>query len=108
MATQAETIDRLLGILDGIGDLRSRKMFGEYALYCDEKVVAFVCDDQLFVKPNPASGPFEERCQEAPPYPGAKMYLQVPEEEWHDRDWLRSFIRASADALPLPKPKTKR
>jgi len=25
-------------------------MFGEYALYCGDKVVALVCDDQLFVK----------------------------------------------------------
>ena len=25
-------------------------MFGEYALYCDGKVVALVCDDALYVK----------------------------------------------------------
>jgi TfoX/Sxy family transcriptional regulator of competence genes len=33
------------------GNISYKKMFGEYAVYCDEKVVAFVCDNQLFVKP---------------------------------------------------------
>ncbi len=34
----------------GAGEARARKMFGEYALYVDGKVVALVCDDHLFVK----------------------------------------------------------
>jgi hypothetical protein len=38
----------------GLGKrLAYRKMFGEYALYIDGKVVALVCDDQLFLKPTP-------------------------------------------------------
>ena len=28
-------------------------MFGEYAIYCDEQVVALVCDNQLFVEITP-------------------------------------------------------
>ena len=32
-----------------------KKMFGEYALYIDGKVVAFACDDSLFVKPAAAT-----------------------------------------------------
>ena len=32
-------------------DIAYRKMFGEYALYLDGKVVALVCDNHLFVKP---------------------------------------------------------
>ncbi|MFN3702673.1 TfoX/Sxy family protein [Thermomonas sp.] len=31
--------------------LTHRRMFGEYALYVDEKVVAFACDNSLFVHP---------------------------------------------------------
>lgn len=34
----------------GLGDALSyRKMFGEYALYLDGRVVALVCDNMLFV-----------------------------------------------------------
>jgi TfoX/Sxy family transcriptional regulator of competence genes len=32
------------------GTITYRKMFGEYAVYCNGKIVALVCDNQLFVK----------------------------------------------------------
>ncbi len=50
MGSRAETIAHLLDALDAL-PLSARKMFGEYALYLDGKVVALVCDDQLFLKP---------------------------------------------------------
>ncbi len=51
MATKQRTIDYLLEQLAGAGDISTRKMFGEYALYHESKVVAFICDDRLFIKP---------------------------------------------------------
>ena len=36
--------------LAGAGAVSARKMFGEYGVYCDGKIVGLVCDDQLFVK----------------------------------------------------------
>jgi len=50
MAISRNTIDFILDQLSALPKIRARKMFGEYALYCDEKVVALVCDDQLFIK----------------------------------------------------------
>ena len=39
-----------------LGDrLTHKKMFGEYALYVDGKVVAFACDNSVFVKPSAAA-----------------------------------------------------
>jgi TfoX/Sxy family transcriptional regulator of competence genes len=107
MATQQTTIDILLENMSMAGNVRARKMFGEYALYCEEKVVALVCDDQLFVKMNPTSLTFLDETPGAPPYPAAKNYLCVPEEKWNDREWLSRFIHETADSLPLPKPKKK-
>ena len=49
----ASRIDTVQYICDqaGLGRrLTFRKMFGEYALYVDGKVVALICDDQLFLK----------------------------------------------------------
>ena len=54
MSTKQSTIDYLLDQLLGAGDVRARKMFGEYALYLDDKVVALVCNQQLFAKITPA------------------------------------------------------
>lgn len=106
MATQPATIDFLTDQLGNLPTLRSRRMFGEYCLYYNDKVVALVCDDQLFIKPTPGSDRYLDDSHGAPPYPGAKNYLCVPEEMWEDREWLADFIRYTADQLPAPKPKS--
>jgi len=105
MSTEQSVVDFLLEQVSKARNVRARKMFGEYALYCDEKVVALICDDQLFVKITPISDTYLDSSHEAPPYPGAKNSLLVPEEKWDDAEWLSSFIRDTADALPAPKPK---
>ena len=108
MATEQRTMDFLAEQVAGAGEVRYHKMFGEYALYCNEKVVAFVCDDQLFVKITPASRVFLDETNDAPPYPGAKMYLRVSEDYWDNAEWMARIIRETADTLPLPKPKRTR
>lgn len=83
-----------------------KKMFGEYALYVDAKVVAFVCDNQLFVKPTKLGKQWAGDIAEAPPYPGAKLYFLVS-ERLDDRDFLRQLFLVTASELPSPKPKVK-
>lgn len=87
------------------GRVRTRKMFGEYALYCDEKVVALICDDQLFVKPTTAGEKYLKQPELAPPYPGAKSYFLISGDWCEDRDWLTELISLTAAELPVPKPK---
>ncbi len=108
MATKQSTVAFLTEQVHDAGNVRNRMMFGEYALYCDEKVVALICDDQLFVKKTEAGNRFLDASHEAPPYPGAKNYLRVPEDKWDDAAWLTDFIRETAASLPLPKPKKKK
>ncbi len=108
MPSQQQTIDFLLDQLADAGMMTSRKMFGEYALYCDTKVVAFVCDDQLFVKPTDAGRAFLKTVVEKPAYPGSKMYFWISGELWDDSDWLSDLIRVTAAALPLPKIKKRK
>lgn len=80
-------------------------MFGEYALYCDEKVVGLVCDDQLFVKyTDPGKTFVEGRYEEGLAYPGAKPSMNVT-GELDNPEFLCDLIRLTADALPHPKPK---
>ncbi len=107
MATEQGTIDLLLQQLSGLGDVRTRKMFGEYALYIGIKLPALVCDNQLFVKHTASGSALLDESHLAPPYPGAKPYLCVPEELWHDRAWLCELLQITADELPEPKPKKK-
>jgi TfoX/Sxy family transcriptional regulator of competence genes len=93
--------------MSGAGTIRYRKMFGEFAVYCDEKVVALVCDDRLFVKPTPGGRALIGEPVEAPPYPSARLHFLV-EERIDDREWLSALIAVTASELPEPKPKSKR
>lgn len=106
MATSPSTIDYLMDQMSSLHDVRYRKMFGEYALYLGDKVVALVCDDTLFVKPTDAGRAFAgDRVAEGLPYPGAKPYLEVSQDWIEDRDWLCELLTVTARALPPPKPK---
>ena len=107
MASDEEFIKFLAEQMEGAGVLRYRKMFGEYAIYCDEKVVALVCDNKLFVKPTENGRTFIGDVVEAPAYPGAKMSFLI-EDKFEDRDWISELIRITAEELPLPKPKKKK
>ena len=106
MGTRADTIAHLLDALAPL-PLSARKMFGEYALYLDGKVVALVCDDQLFLKPTPKAMAVLPDCPTAPPYPGAKLHLLVT-DALDDPDPVIAALQGIAADLPAPKPKTRK
>ena len=103
MGTQAQTIAHLLDALASL-PLSARKMFGEYALYLDGKVVALVCDDQLFLKPTPGAQAALPDCPTGPPYPGAKLHLLVT-DALDDPDPVMAALKAVAAETAAPKPK---
>jgi len=107
MASDQDFVDFIVDQLENAGDIRYRKMFGEYAIYCDDKVTALVCDNQLFIKPTEAGRSFIGEVVEAPPYPGAKMSFLIG-EELENRDWITELVRITAKELPEPKPKKKK
>ena len=107
MASDEAFIQFVVDQMSDAGRIASRKMFGEYAIYCDDKVVALVCDNQLFVKPTEKGKAYIGDVVEAAPYPGAKQYFLV-EDQFEDREWISELIRITAQEVPAPKPmKTK-
>ena len=108
MATRQSTVDFLLEQMADAGSVEAKKMFGEYGLYCDGKIVALVCDDQLFVKPTAGGKALAGDCAEGSPYPGAKPCLLIPGDRWEDRGWLARVVRITAAELPTGKKKPGR
>jgi len=108
MATQESTIQYLTSQCPDAGRIRFRKMFGEYALYCNDKVIALVCDDRLYVKPTEQVRAFAGQLEEAPAYPGSSLFLLVDEERWVNPEWMAELIRMTESDLPVPKPKKPR
>ena len=104
MASDLEFMEFLADQMAGAGEISYRKMFGEYAVYLDGKVVALVCDNQLFVKPTAAGRAFIGAPVEAPAYPGAKNSFLLA-DAFEDREWISELIRITARDLPAPKPK---
>jgi TfoX/Sxy family transcriptional regulator of competence genes len=51
MATKQEFVEFVLDQIGNAGVIEAKKMFGEYALYANEKIVGLICDDKLFIKP---------------------------------------------------------
>ena len=89
------------------GRLTHKRMFGEYALYLDGKVVAFACDNSLLLKPTPEGKALLPRVTPGKPYPEAKDYY-VLDEFLDDTELLQRILQATADALPAPKAKAPR
>ena len=109
MATKVSTIEYIEDQLAEVPEVHSRKMFGEYALYVGDKVVALVCDDELFVKMTAEGREFVgEKCEERPAYPGAKASMWIDADMVDDHSWLCELIRITAEVLPEPKPKKKK
>ena len=104
MATDAAFAEHVLDQISGAGAVAMRKMFGEYGVYCDGKVVALVCDNQFFLKPLPEAVTLLDVPAYGLPYPGAKPHLLLS-DQMDDADLMARLVRVVADALPEPKPK---
>lgn len=108
MATSPEMAEQIHSILSGAGDVRLKKMFGEYGIYCNEKFVGVAADNELFIKITTGSRSLLDESHDAPPYPGAALHHQIPGDRWSETEWLHKMIRQVADDLPMPKPKKKK
>ena len=107
MASKIATVEYICDQA-GLGRrLTYRKMFGEFALYVDGKVVALVCDDQLFLKPTAEGRACLVDVTEAPPFPGAKNFFLLS-ADLDDSERLGMALRVTARALPEPTPKKRR
>ena len=107
MASDIGFVEYVCEQIRGAGHMSHRRMFGEFAVYCDGKVVALVCDNQFFLKPTDAGKALLDRVKEAPPYPGAKPYYLI-DALLDDAEAAAALVRATAAALPAPTVKPAR
>lgn len=106
MASSEEFVKYAADQMCGAGEITYRKMFGEYGLYCNGKLFALICDNQLFVKFTEVGGRIWPDLEQAPPYEGAKPYFLVEDVDNGER--LTKFVTATCAELPPPKPKKGR
>lgn len=89
------------------GAITWRKMFGEYCIYCEGKVVALVVNNQLLVKPTPGGMAHHGDGAIGHPFPGAKDWLAI-DAQLDDRAAISQLIRITEAELPAPKARKPR
>jgi TfoX/Sxy family transcriptional regulator of competence genes len=102
MATDKTFIEAVLEKLHPL-EITAKPMFGEYGLYYLGKNFALVCDNTLFVKITEAGSAIAGRVGQGSPYDGAKPAYRITSAKLNDRDWIIALVKATSDALPLPK-----
>ena len=105
MATTQEFADKVCRRMAPFGDVRSRKMFGEYLVYVNEKPVLTLCDNRVFVKKLPQVAVLMADAECGYPYEGAKETYLL---DMDDEALLRRLIPLLVQYTPLPKPRKRK
>lgn len=104
MACSTEFIKFVCEALAPLGDVRSRKMMGEYVIYVNEKCVITACDNTAFVKKLPCIAELMTDAESGCPYKGAREAYIL---DLQDRKKALKVIEALWKDLPFPKSKKK-
>ena len=72
MTTSQDYLDFVLEQLPPLWSIRSRKMFGEYMVYLNDKPILMLCDNTVFVKKLPVLDEIMANSPCGCPYEGAK------------------------------------
>ena len=104
MATTEAYLTFLLHQLEGISGISSKKMFGEYLIYCNGKPVLTVCDNTVFVKKVPELATVMANAAVGCPYEGAKEHYIL---DIDDTALTAQVIATLEPITPLPKKRKK-
>ena len=104
MPCSVDFIEFVCEVLSPLGEVRSRKMMGDYVIYVNEKCVITACDNNAFVKKLPCIEAMMADAECGYPYPGAKEAYIL---EFSDRNKVLKVIDTLWNALPFPKTKKK-
>lgn len=104
MACSGEFIEFVCDALAPMGEVRSRKMMGEYIIYLNGKCVITACDNTAFVKKLPCIAELMADAESGCPYAGAKEAYIL---DFQDRRKVIKVMEILWEALPFPKSKKK-
>ncbi len=105
MATTNEYIEYVCEQIRGIGEIRYKKMFGEYMVYVNDKPVIIVCDNNAFVKKLDCIEEMMVDSETGYPYNGAKEHYIL---DIDNSDFCKKVIMEIEKVTPVPKPRKKK
>lgn len=105
MSSSSEYIDFICDCIRECGEIRSRKMFGDYSIYVDDKPLLTVCDNTVFVKILPVTDEIMIGKEKGFPYDGAKEHYILNVE---DKELTVKVVSALKEVIPVPKKRNKK
>lgn len=105
MATTKEYVEYVCEQIVGVGDVRFRKMFGEYMIYVNDKPILLLCDNIVFVKMHNSIKELMHDSDTGVPYQGAKEHYILDTDNIQK---ARDVIHTLEPHLLVPKPKKKK
>ena len=105
MATTVDFIEYVCEQIAGVGDVRYKKMFGEYMVYVNNKPILLVCDSTVFVKQLDCIADEMKTAEKGFPYDGAKEHYILDIE---NSELSKRIINILEPVTPLPKPRKKK
>ena len=101
MASHPDFVDFVVDHLRDAGAIRSRRMFGEYGLFCDGVFFGVICDDQFFVKITPEGQAAFPHLPRVPSHEGARDSFLV--EDVEDQERMTELTRITCEVLQRQK-----
>ena len=104
MATTNEYIEYVCDQIKGIGEIRYKKMFGEYMVYVNNKPVIIVCDNVAFIKKLDCIEEIMKDAEIGYPYKAAKEHYVL---DIDNQELCKTVVTEVEKVTPMPKPKKK-
>lgn len=105
MSCSVDFIEYVCSQLSSVGEVRSRKMMGDYLIYIDEKPVIIACDNLCYVKKVPEIESLMVEAECGFPYQGTKEHYILDIDHKKEAMMVVKILR---DVLPYPKQRKKK
>ncbi len=102
MATSEDFINYICEQINGVGEIRYKKMFGEYLIYVNEKPIITVCDNIAFIKKLECIEELMQGSEIGFPYKGAKEHYIL---DIDNSELSKIVVSKVEEVTPLPKNK---
>lgn len=103
MATSPAYAQFVENQFSGLDGFSMRRMFGEYAIYLQGRVLGFLADEQILLQDTPTSRQLLPDAERRELFPGSKLFVVFADEG--NAHLLKSVSQAMWEELPLPKPR---
>ena len=100
MASTLDYIEFVCSQISEAGTIRTKKMFGDWLIYIDDKPAVLLCDNTCYIKIFPEITKMMKDAQIGCPYPGAKKHYIL------DIEHKREALVIIKTILPLIKNKS--